>query len=99
VLRAVNNNTFSYLNAKFTAYEHMIVLDNISIFNDLIYNPATGARQSRLLFIGYTTYDWNGSLDAQGFILNQDNVETWVSKSWLIPKDKLSSTKMRTGQQ
>jgi hypothetical protein len=77
VLRAVNNNTFSYLNAKFTAYEHMIVLDNISIFNDLIYNPATGARQSRLLFIGYTTYDWNGSLDAQGFILNQDNVETW----------------------
>ena len=77
-LRAVNNNTFSYLNAKFSAYEHMIVLDNQSVFADLIYDPATGARQSRLLFVGYTTYDWDGSLDAQGFILNQDNILPWV---------------------
>ena len=76
-LRAVNNSTFSYLNVKFTQFEHIIVFDNTSVFNDLIYNPATGARQSRLLFTGYTTYDWNGSLDAQGFILNQDNIEEW----------------------
>jgi hypothetical protein len=77
-LRGVNNNTFSYLNAKFSAYEHMIVLDNQSVFADLIYDPATGARQSRLLFVGYTTYDWDGSLDAQGFILNQDNIQPWT---------------------
>jgi hypothetical protein len=77
-LTAVNNNAFSYLNAKFTAYENLIVLDNTSIFNDLIYDPTTGARQSRLLFTGYTTYEWNGSLDAQGFILNQDNIQEWV---------------------
>lgn len=77
-LRAVNNNTFSFLNAKFSSYEHMIVFDNQSVFADLIYDPATGARQSRLLFVGYTTYDWDGSLDAQGFILNQDNIQPWV---------------------
>lgn len=77
-LRGVNNSTFSYLNAKFSAYEHMIVFDNQSVFADLIYDPATGARQSRLLFVGYTTYDWDGSLDAQGFILNQDNIQPWV---------------------
>ena len=77
-LTAVNNNAFSYLNAKFTAYENLIVLDNTSIFNDLIYDPTTGARQSRLLFTGYTTYEWNGSLDAQGFILNQDNIQDWI---------------------
>ena len=77
-LTAVNNNTFSYLNAKFTAYENLIVFDNTSIFNDLIYDPTTGARQSRLLFTGYTTYEWNGSLDAQGFILNQDNIQPWI---------------------
>jgi hypothetical protein len=76
-LRAFENNTFSYLNAKFTAYEHIIVFDNTSIFNDLIYDPGTGARQSRLLVNGYTTYEWNGTLDAQGFILNQDNVREW----------------------
>jgi hypothetical protein len=78
MLKALNNSTFSYLNAKFTAYENLIVFDNTSIFNDLIYDPTTGARQSRLLFNGYTTYDWNGSLDAQGFILNQDNIQPWA---------------------
>ena len=77
-LRGFNNSTFNLLNAKFTAYEHIIVLDNTSIFNDLIYDPGTGARQGRLLVNGYTTYDWNGTLDAQGFILNQDNVEDWA---------------------
>lgn len=76
-LRGINNSTFSYLAAKFTEFEHLIVLDNTSVFNDLIYDPITGARQSRLLFVGYTTYDWNGSLDAQGFILNQDNIQQW----------------------
>lgn len=76
-LTAINNQTFNYLYAKFTAYENIIVFDNTSVFNDLIYKPITGARQSRLLFNGYTTYDWNGQLDAQGFILNQDNITEW----------------------
>jgi hypothetical protein len=76
-LRGINNSTFSYLSAKFTEFEHIIIIDNTSVFNDLIYDPTTGARQSRLLFTGYTTYEWNGSLDAQGFILNQDNVQEW----------------------
>ena len=77
-LIGLNNQTFSYLNARFTSYEHIIVFDNTSIFNDLIYEPKTAARQSRLLLNGYTVYDWNGTLDAQGFILNEDNIEEWV---------------------
>jgi hypothetical protein len=76
-LIGINNQTFNYLYAKFTAYENIIVFDNTSVFNDLIYKPITGARQNRLLFTGYTTYDWNGQLDAQGFILNQDNIIEW----------------------
>ena len=77
-LIGLNNQTFSYLNARFTSYEHIIVFDNVSIFNDLVYEPKTAARQSRLLLNGYTVYDWNGTLDAQGFILNEDNIEPWV---------------------
>ena len=77
-LVALNNQTFSYLNARFTSYEHIIVFDNTSIFNDLIYEPKTAARQARLLLNGFTVFDWNGTLDAQGFILNQDNIEEWV---------------------
>ena len=77
-LIGVNNQTFSFLNARFTSYEHIIVFDNVSIFNDLIYQPITGARQNRLLLNGNTVFDWNGTLDAQGFILNEDNIKEWV---------------------
>ena len=60
-----------------TSYEHLLVLDNVSIFNDLLFQPVTGLRQQRIKLIGFTTFEWNGQLDAQGFILNQDNVEEW----------------------
>jgi len=72
-----NDQTLSFIDLKYTSYEHMIVLDNVSVFGDLIYNPPTGARQSRLNLVAVTTTEWNGSVDAQGFIINQDNVEPW----------------------
>jgi hypothetical protein len=74
---SLTNETINFLNIKFTSYENMIVLNNVSIFDDLIYNPVTGARQSRVRLVGWTTTDWNGQLDAQGFILNQDNIKEW----------------------
>jgi len=74
----LNDQTLSFIDLKYTSYEHMIVLDNVSVFGDLIYNPPTGARQSRLNLTAVTTTEWNGSVDAQGFILNQNNVEEWT---------------------
>jgi hypothetical protein len=71
------SQTISYLQLKYTDYEDMIVLDNRTIFNDLIYNPATAERQSRLRLSAATSTDWNGTLNAQGFILNQNNVVDW----------------------
>jgi hypothetical protein len=73
------DQTLSYIDLKYTAYEHMIVLNNASAFGDLIYQPTTGARQSRLNLIAVTTTEWNGTVDAQGFILNQNNIEEWNS--------------------
>jgi hypothetical protein len=74
---STTNQTISYLNLKYTNYEHMIVLDNISVFNDLIYDPVTAARQSRIRLVAATTTEWNGQIDAQGFILNQNNIREW----------------------
>ena len=76
-ITSLTNDTINFLNIKFTNYENMIVLNNTSIFNDLIYNPITGARQSRVRLVGWTTTEWNGQLNAQGFILNQDNIKEW----------------------
>lgn len=76
-VRSLSTETINFLNIKFTNYENMIVLDNTSIFADLLYDPITGARQSRVRLVGWTTTEWNGQLDAQGFILNQDNIKPW----------------------
>jgi hypothetical protein len=76
-INSLTTDTINFLNIKFTSYENMVVLDNVSIFNDLIYDPVTGARQSRVRVAGWYTTEWNGQLNAQGFILNQDNVESW----------------------
>lgn len=74
---SLTSETINFLSIKFTNYENMIVLDNVSIFNDLIYNPVTGARQSRVRLAGWNTTQWNGQLNAPGFILNQDNIKPW----------------------
>ena len=76
-VESVTGQTINYLNLNFVSYENMIVLDNRSIFADLIYNPATGARQNRIKIFATVSAEWNGQLDAPGFILNQNNIESW----------------------
>ena len=75
---SLTSNTINYLNVSFTAFEHLVILDNISIFADLIYQPVTGARQSRVLVSGWISGDWNGTVNAPGFVLNQDNIAEWI---------------------
>lgn len=72
------SETINYIDLKFTSYEHMVVLDNVSIFADLIYDPLTGSRQSRILTAGWLSGDWTGLVNAPGFVLNQDNIIEWV---------------------
>jgi hypothetical protein len=70
--------TISFLALRFTNYEDMVVLNNTSEFNDLIYDPTTGLRQSRLSILAFTSTEWDGQLDAKGFILNLNNVVEWL---------------------
>jgi hypothetical protein len=64
VIQALNDNAISFVDLSYTTYEHMIVLSNQSVFGDLIYDPVTGARQSRLSLVAVTSTGWNGSVDA-----------------------------------
>jgi hypothetical protein len=75
---SMNEQTISYLDLKYTSYESLVVLDNISVFNDLIYDPITGARQSRVNVTAIINSGWNGQLDARGFIYNDNStIEEW----------------------
>ena len=77
-IQPLSTQSISYVNLRFTNFEHMLVLSNRSTFGDLIYDTVTGARQNRLKLVAVTTNDWNGSVDTPGFILNQDNVQEWT---------------------
>ena len=58
-------------------YEHVLVFNNTTIFNDIIYQPELGNRQARLKLIGFRTGDWNGTIHAPGFFLSEDNISIW----------------------
>ena len=70
-------DTVAYGQFNISNFEHGIVFDNVTLFNDVLYNLITGLRQNRILTRGTKSADWNGTIDAQGFILNQDNIEEW----------------------
>ena len=77
-IQPLNNQSLSFIDMRYTSFESMIVLDNASLFGDLIFEPVTGARQSRLYISGTTSTEWDGSVNAQGFILNQNNIPAWT---------------------
>jgi hypothetical protein len=70
-------DAFSYAQFNLSNFEHGIVFDNETLFNDTIYNLTTGLRQNRIFLRGTKTAEWNGTVDAWGFVLNQDNVVEW----------------------
>jgi len=58
-------------------YEHLLILDNTTVFRDIIYVPETGNRQYRLKLVGAKTGFWNGNLELPGYIYSSDKIEEW----------------------
>jgi hypothetical protein len=58
--------------------EHVLILDNTTIFNDIIYDQIQGYRQERIKVVGYRTDDWQGDFDIPGFIYDQATVTFWA---------------------
>lgn len=59
--------------------EHVAILDNISIFGDVIYDQAQGYRQERIKILGYRTAGWQGDLDVPSFLYDAAEVSEWSS--------------------
>lgn len=81
-------DSMAYAQFNMGSIEHGVVFDNSTLFNDTIYDLVTGLRQSRITLRGTKTADWNGTVNAWGFILNQDNIEEW-SKNIKYPKGSI----------
>lgn len=73
------NKTFSFAELNLVQYEHALIFDNNTIFNDVIYKPETGGRQFRLKLVGAKTANWDGSLNPPGFVYNDARITEWLS--------------------
>ena len=59
--------------------EHVLLIDNKTVFGDVIYDTQPGYRQERIKVLGYTTQEWDGSLNVPGFVYDDATVSTWAS--------------------
>jgi hypothetical protein len=58
--------------------EHVILFDNKTVFNDIIYQPSTGYRQERLKINAYRTDNWQGGFNVPGFVFDDARYTTWT---------------------
>lgn len=64
-----SNKRIALIRLSLVSYEHAIVFDDTTIFNDSIYIPTFGSVQELIRIYGYVTGSWNGRLEAPGFII------------------------------
>ena len=74
----IEGDSINYAQLDLSNTEHVVVFDNETVFNDVIFNLTTGLRQQRLYVRGTKTSDWDGTITAPGFILNENNVLDWT---------------------
>lgn len=63
------NKRIALVRLSLVAYEHAIIFDDNTIFGDSIYIPTFGSIQEMIRMYGYVTGNWNGRLEAPGFII------------------------------
>ena len=57
--------------------EHVLLLDNRTVFNDILFDPEPGYRQERIRVVGYRSDDWTGSLNIPGFFYDSAETTSW----------------------
>lgn len=76
---SLSNATFSFAELNLIQFEHVLIFDNSTIFNDIIYQPESGSRQYRLKLVGNKTAGWDGSINPSGFVYNSPKIDSWQS--------------------
>lgn len=61
--------------------EHVVILDNQTIFNDLIYSQLLNLYQPRLRLQVIRTLDWVGRINAPGYFVTSDSIKPNLEKS------------------
>lgn len=54
--------------------EHVLIFDNTTSFNDVLYSPLLRMRQERLRFNGFRSNGWYGKMEAPGYLVIGDQL-------------------------
>ena len=57
--------------------EHVVLLNNTTLFKDLIYDTTSGYKQNRIKISAHVSTDWYGGLDLPGFIFDEARIQNW----------------------
>jgi hypothetical protein len=76
-----------YIKIRTLLKEHCVVFENSTVFNDILFEKQSGARQTRLKVQGFRTAEWNGDLYAPGFIFDKAVAEDWSATKTYYPGD------------
>lgn len=53
--------------------EHVVILDNETLFGDIIFDSLHKLRQDRLIFDGFRSSNWTGKYEADGYFFHTEN--------------------------
>jgi len=78
VISTVNTNDgIFFIKINFVLKEHVVVFDDRTVFNDVLYDKTTGYRQERIKSRGFRTVDWDGDYTSPGFLFDNVNIQSW----------------------
>jgi hypothetical protein len=76
-LKSLFAHTLSLVDMDVVQYEHIMLFDNVTVFNDVMYLPELGIRQQRLKLSGHKSNNWTGQLNPGGLMYNSPTVDAW----------------------
>ena len=83
------------LGVRVIEFEHIITIDNVTSFNDEFYIPELGVGQNRVRLVGERTRNWNGRVEAVGYLVQDTglvlNIESSVrelEQDWMTSDSK-----------
>ena len=77
-ISVIDDRSICFAELEVVQFEHVLIFDNSTVFNDIIYKPELGNRQFRLKLVGSKTNDWSGELNPPGFVYNASDVDPWL---------------------
>ena len=67
--------------------EQVVILNNTTMFNDIIYNPTSGYRQEKIKVNGFVASQWFGGFEVPGFIFDRAEITEWKPYTTYYPGD------------